>query len=177
MARSIAQGASSVGIQAEIVYIRDYTLLPCQGCMACMVPKQQGQCVLARKDHAHALLARIQTASCLFIVAPIYFYHVPAGFKALIDRGQALWAAQYDDNAHAPLPPPKRPAIVGLVAGRLHGAKLFEGSLLTLQYFLEPLGFTILEDCCLRGYDTPDALSKDPTACERLYTLGARLKI
>lgn len=164
MAQKFAQGVSAAGGQANLLYLREYRITPCQGCMACMTHPKSA-CILDPQDDAQSLLAQLQAAPALFIAAPIYFYHLPAHCKALIDRGQAVWAAQKKVS-------PLRPAYIGLVAAREHGKNLFEGSMLTLKYFLRPLGFTIAGDCHLRGYDALGTLAQDAQICKHLYAFG-----
>lgn len=171
MAHCIAKGVRAAGAHVEVLQVRDYTIVPCQGCMACMRHPRH-TCVLAGQDDAQTLLAALHAAPLLIITAPIYFYHLPASFKALIDRGQAAWVARHTTQGQAQ--GQARQAVVALVAGRPRGAKLFEGSLLTLRYFLEPFDFAIAKDHCLAGYDGPSALQSDSAACEGLYTLGVQ---
>lgn len=97
------------------------------------------------------------------IVSPIHFYHLPARLKALLDRSQYSWH----------LPPGEKPGrdaklAVVLLAARRRGARLFEGSLLTLRYVASALGLELVEPLTLYGLDAPDALSRDGEAQARV---------
>jgi multimeric flavodoxin WrbA len=132
----------------------------------------------------------LYSAPALCLAAPVYFYHLPAAFKALIDRTQPFWAM-----ASAPVSPPKNssdgkleryPAGGGvlsqerpgrichviLVGARHKGEKLFEGSLLTLRTALAPLGVKLAEPLLLRGLDEADALATDSTLSEEVLCYG-----
>jgi multimeric flavodoxin WrbA len=150
------------GRAARGLALRDVSLLPCVGCQSCTKNPEQG-CVLAGRDQADQLFAPLLHAPALYFCSPIYYYHVPAGFKAFIDRGQAFYArAQAGDPAMRNLP--RRTARAVLVAGRPRGEKLFEGSLLTLKYFLQPFNVTLGEPLLLRGQDAKGDLAGDHAA-------------
>lgn len=93
LARYAAEGAAGAGCTLQIVPLREYTVTPCTGCGACRLPPHA--CVLNRgEDQAEELFSLLTQAPMILLAAPIYFYALPAGFKALIDRGQRFWAAQ-----------------------------------------------------------------------------------
>lgn len=122
-------------------------------------------CPLAAGDDSLPLYEAMITAPALFVVAPIYFYHLPAHFKALIDRLQTFWRM-----SEAGFPPlaalPPRPCYPVLIAGRRQGERLFEGSLLTLKQALKALGFTLEEPLLLRGLDGPEDFPRGDAAAE-----------
>lgn len=161
LARLFAEGAAEAGTDIRLVPLRDYSLAPCIGCGACAKPPHL--CILSRptgsgaQDQAEEIFDLLISAPLVLLTSPIYFYALPAGFKALIDRSQRFWAARaHTRKACAALPqPPIKPVLVGLVAGRPRGAQLFSGSLLTLKYFLAPLDAGIRETRLLRGLKKP----------------------
>lgn len=166
---AFADGLAKAGITPRVLALRDHAVAPCRGCGACAGPGHR--CPLDRAgDGAATLFAALDAASVAAFAAPIYFYHVPALFKALIDRAQRRYeirAAAAVALAAAPAtaaPPggrlsPDRPAYPLLVAGRPQGERLFEGALLTLKYFLWPFGFVLGRPCLLRGMDAPGDLA------------------
>ncbi|GAB6036937.1 flavodoxin family protein [Fundidesulfovibrio butyratiphilus] len=165
-ANRIRDALAAQGLSPVLARLADFDVLPCTGCQACAHTPGHA-CVLAGQDQAEELFAAIEQASGLFFVSPIYFYHLPALFKALIDRSQRFFAArQAGDLSH--VGPQGRQAHVCLVAGRPRGAKLFEGSLLTLRYFLWPFGIALAEPLTLMGLDGPGDLAADTEAVPRL---------
>jgi multimeric flavodoxin WrbA len=165
-AQIIAQTLQSAGAQARLVHLRDQPVLPCRGCQGCG-PKSGFACPLMGRDQAEELFGLILAAPVLFFAAPIYFYHVPALFKALIDRAQRYYEAK---NAGDPVltAMPRRNAHVFLVGGRSRGERLFEGTLLSMRYFLWPFGAVLAGDLCLHGIDAPGDLAADEAAKERV---------
>lgn len=174
----------------EPTCLRSYRVDPCVACNACIRaakrlknPDQEdagapGQgpsphfgCPLTLKDDSAPLLRSLAEARGLCLVSPIYFYHLPAALKALVDRTQPFWALRDAGIAcHAG----QRPRIchVILLAARPKGDKLFEGSLLTLKYALAPLNIRLAEPLLLRGLDGPSALLGRPGAMQAVAAYG-----
>ena len=132
---------------AEVIYLRQFKIAPCQGCQKC-AQERLGHCVLAGSDDAQSLLEKFLAYRNLFICSPIYFYHLPALLKALIDRSQCFYAMWLNGRLKISMGVAK----IILLAGRKKGENLFAGSLLTLKYFLSPFNYS-LEYLTLRGLD------------------------
>lgn len=175
MARHFARGVQESGGRTETTYLRNHNILPCSACSACM-EHPENACILAPRDDAALIFRQIARAPLVFIAAPIFFYHLPAQLKAFIDRAQCLWAGKERARKAGLWSPSSalKPGMAGLVAARAKGEKLFEGSLLTLRYFLELFGVCIVESCLLTGYDQRGELDEDEDARERLFELGAK---
>lgn len=175
MVHNFVQGVRASGGSVEVSYLRDYTILPCVACHFC-AEDPEGKCLLAERDDAEKLFRQMEEAPLVCIASPIFFYHLPAQLKALIDRSQRFWAQRrrlLKENPAWAAPTPK-PGLVNLAAARTRGDKLFEGSMLTLQYFLDLFDIRIADGCRLMGYDQPDELAADGVACMRLYELGVK---
>ena len=144
-----------------IIYLRDFLILPCNGCGAC----ENGACVLGEKDCVEKLFFLLQNARQVVFFSPIYFYHLPATFKAFIDRSQSYFWTNSDislqvgvkENSVAPnslfVSRSVRKAWVGLWGGRRRGEKLFCGAELSLRYFLRIFGFELEPPLLLYGVD------------------------
>jgi multimeric flavodoxin WrbA len=177
----LAEGVVQAGGAARVLAVRDYRVFPCTGCQGC-AKTADSRCVLmaARPPHpphggdqAEELLSPLLTASVVFFASPIFFYHLPAQLKGLIDRSQRYYAMRdKGDPRVATLP--RRPAYAVLAAGRPTGDKLFEGSLLTLKYFLFSFNIHLAGTLLFRGKDQPGDLGADPAACDELRALGER---
>lgn len=120
------------------------------------------------KDYGPELFDRLFSAPVLLITSPVYFYHVPTLFKAFIDRGQYWWMRKLQGHPRFDGLRAKRPAHVLLLCGRPRGERLFEGSLLSLKYFLSVFGFELREPLLLRGLDGPKDLSGDTESLSAL---------
>lgn len=168
LGRLFARGCAGAGAEAESLFLRDYKIRPCIGCNACLAPPHK--CPLdANGDQAEFLFAKMLAAQLNVFLSPIYFYALPAGFKAFIDRGQRFWAM--GENVSPPRNGGRALAI--LAAGRPRGEKLFAGSLLTLKYFLKSFAISLWEDnILLRGLNEPADLAQNPECAERLLKAG-----
>lgn len=165
---TFAAALADAGVPHRIVRLRELAIVSCRGCGACNAGPHH-RCPLTESDDVAALFAAMRAAPVLAFAAPIYFYHVPALFKALIDRAQQPYAVRM---AAATPPPPSRPVQVMLVAGRTEGQRLFDGTLLSLKYFLWPFARHPAEPCLLRGLDAPGDLAASAASLDRLRAYG-----
>jgi NAD(P)H-dependent FMN reductase len=177
--QAVARGVLAAGGESRTIFLREHCVLPCTGCGACAASPGHG-CTLGETDDAETIFSAMAAASAVVVASPIYFYHVPAGLKALIDRGQRFHAAKQaagTARAAAGEPAQARPVAVHtlLVSGRKKGARLFDGALLSLKYFFEPMGLTLAEPTLLRGYDAPGDLAADAAVAARLAWRGGEL--
>lgn len=163
----------------RIEYLRNYAIKPCIACYACEQDKETKQykpCPLGRDtnfDQAEQLFHMLMHAPALYMSAPIFFYHLPAHLKAFIDRGQSYWLRRMAEDAElASLP--VRPAWLNLVAARPRGQKLFEGSIVSLRFFLHIFNFTLQEPETLLGYDEADAIRRDASIMAQTVDYGQR---
>jgi len=173
MAQHFIQGIQSVNGFAEITYLRDYNILACTGCHSC-AKTLDNKCIFSNKDDAEILFKQIEQAALVVFVAPIYFYALPANFKAFIDRAQSFWVKNENKPKPEALALTSKPAIIALVAARQSGQKLFEGSLLTLKYFLKPFNIYISDRCQLLGFDKKHDFASDAKTCTKLFDLGVK---
>lgn len=152
---AFSQGARAAGASINILALRDHKIAPCHACDACVPPPHI--CGLATaSDGAETIFLAMKQASLIFLASPIYFYGLPASFKALIDRGQKFWHA----SQNAPRPQAPKPVIVFLTAGRTRGKLLFSGALRTLSCFFKFLDCRIISPHLLRGIDGPQSLGE-----------------
>jgi multimeric flavodoxin WrbA len=87
---SFLEGAGAAGADVEKVVLKDLNYQSCRGCNLC---HRTGECVV--QDDAIALFDKILAADCVAIASPIYTMGITAEVKALIDRGQYLWARKF----------------------------------------------------------------------------------
>lgn len=81
LANAFAEGFSQADIETVHVYKKN--IKPCLGCFSCWT-KTPGQCVI--KDDMTELFAKIKSADVIIESFPLYFFGIPSGFKAFIDR-------------------------------------------------------------------------------------------
>ncbi|MGE4422038.1 MAG: flavodoxin family protein [Pseudodesulfovibrio sp.] len=154
-AELLAEGVREAGGEAEVLYVRNFEVIPCLACGYCDAPERTGRerCVLGPTDQAWDLFAHCLSARTILFASPIYFYHLPSRLKTWIDRGQQFWRARLDNEPWiADLP--ERTAHAVLLAGQPSGEKLFEGARLTLKYFVHNFNMTLADPLVFRGVDT-----------------------
>lgn len=172
-AELMAEGVAQAGGKAEILDLRDYSVLHCLACGGC-ARDAQSRCVLRAKDQAEELFAPLLSSPVVAVASPVYFYALPSLFKTLIDRSQRFWEARRKGEDWLCGLPPRR-GFACLVAGQPTGDKLFEGPRLTLKYFLNNFGITLEAPLVLRGLDGPGDLGSDSGASARVLELGRAL--
>lgn len=75
-------GAARNGVTTEIIHAHTLHLKPCAGCLRCNVLKR---CSI-RDDDWSWLSEKILAADVLVFTSPVYFHHLPAPLKSVIDR-------------------------------------------------------------------------------------------
>ena len=79
---AMLNGAREKGAQTRLVHLRDLQIKGCLGCEGCK--KHLGKCV--QKDDLTPLLQEMTTYDAIVMGTPVYWYHVTAQFKMLVDR-------------------------------------------------------------------------------------------
>ena len=157
------RGFRDGGGETEKVCVGDLRVSPCLELMEC---EKTGDCPI--EDDMGTLAGKIYSADSIVVASPIFFYGLPAQLKAVIDRGQAFWSQKHILKIE---PKAEREAFA-LLIGATKGENLFEGSLLTLEYFFEPLGVRIAGKLLYRRIDRRGDIGKHPTALADAYRAG-----
>ncbi|MFI3271290.1 MAG: NAD(P)H-dependent oxidoreductase [Pseudomonadota bacterium] len=184
LAMAFAQGFDEASLASsqlpmQVQHLRDYAIRPCMACYACEpepLTKHCAPCPLGRgpkADHAEQLFHMLMHTPALYMSAPIFFYHLPAHMKAFVDRGQSYWLRRMAADAEL-CALPARPAWLSLVAARRRGDKLFEGSLVSLRFFLQIFNFVLQEPEILLGYDDAHAIARDTSIVAQTVNYGRR---
>jgi len=84
------EGAKEAGAKVTEIRLADLEYKNCRGCNGC---HKNGVCVI--KDDLTPVFDQLMEADILVLASPIYSMSVTAEMKALIDRGQFLWAQKF----------------------------------------------------------------------------------
>ncbi|MBN1433023.1 MAG: flavodoxin family protein [Methanomicrobiaceae archaeon] len=84
------KGAEDAGGDVEKIVLKKLRFRSCMGCNKC---HNTGICVV--KDDLTPVLEMIATTDVLALSSPIYSMGITSELKALIDRGQYLWARKF----------------------------------------------------------------------------------
>jgi FMN-dependent NADH-azoreductase len=79
---SFTEGAESNNATCEIIRLEESNIKHCQGCLRCNI---LGYCSL-RDDDWGDISKKIEESDILVFASPVYFHHVSAQMKTLIDR-------------------------------------------------------------------------------------------
>ncbi len=82
LVEAVLEGAAENGAETRLVHLRELTINGCLGCEGCK--KQLGKCV--QKDDLTQLLQDMTAYDAIVMGTPVYWYHVTAQFKMLVDR-------------------------------------------------------------------------------------------
>ena len=161
------RGAQSQGAETEKVIVSKLNIAPCRECYGCL---DDGNCDV--QDEMQEIYPKLLGADIVMIASPMFFYALPAQLKALIDRSQSLWSRKYVLKQN---PPNSSRKGAFIAVGATKGKQLFDGSVLTVQYFFQTIGVEYADELLIRGVDEMGEIKEHPTALSDAFTLGERL--
>ena len=165
--REAIRGARESGAEVEEVILRDLKISPCLEIYGCM---ESGECAI--KDDFQKVRDQILAARGLMLASPVFFYTVSAHMKAFMDRFQSLWVKKY----WVEKTPKNQESIARkglfIAAGATKGKKLFDGSLLTVRYFLDTLDMELWKALLYRQLDFEGDVLKHPQYLQEAYEAG-----
>ncbi len=142
----VLEGAGEGGGEVIRLRVAELDIHPCTGCDSCL---DTGECVI--RDDMDQVIDLVLSSHHLVVATPVYFYHVPAQLKALIDRFQPLWVRK----AVLGISPRKRGNLVVVACGATKGKRLFQGILLTFNNLTSYLGLEMYPSSLLvRGVES-----------------------
>jgi len=165
-----SQGAVDVGAQIRPVHLRELRMSPCLATYGC---KAAGRCVI--QDDFQEVYDLLLSCDGLMLASPIFFYAVSAQTKILIDRCQALWVRKHALKNDAGSGQPRQRKALFIAAGATRGPRLFDGTLLTVRYFLSALDTALWKALLYRGLDAADDVAGHPDYLQEAYQAGQEL--
>lgn len=159
------EGVLTHDVLVEKIHPAQLDISPCRECGGC---DETGRCVIS--DDMDSVYPKLLSADYLIVSSPIFFYNLPAGLKALIDRTQANWVEKYRLNK-SERNRPTRPGFCILVGGT-GGKKLFEGSELTLKYFFDAIDFHVAGKLEFHHIDNKAEILNHPKYLDQAYHAG-----
>jgi len=93
-------GALENGVETEVIFPHKQKLDYCTGCLRCNMLKR---CSIQGDDWSE-ISAKILEADVLVFAAPVYFHHVPAPMKGMLDRFRSFINVQITETGlkHTP---------------------------------------------------------------------------
>jgi multimeric flavodoxin WrbA len=167
--RQALDGAASVGASTEYISLRDFKIAPCDESNTCYAT---GKCRI--QDDFQLILQKMLDTDRLIFATPVFFMTVCAQAKALIDRGQCLWANKHILKKPLFTTERDRRAMVIAVGGS-KSTKMFESIRLTMKYWLDVLEFNYVSELFVNQIEEPTRIKQHPTALNDAYRLGREL--
>jgi multimeric flavodoxin WrbA len=165
----VIRGAESQGAETKTLILNDLKITPCQHCDACF---EAGVCKV--KDDMQMVYQEMEKADRIVLASPVHFLGLTAQMKAMIDRGQALWARKYVLKK-PPLGDRRERKGLFIAVGGMKLAKLFEPSLATIKAFFTVIDVEYAGDLLFPGIDEKGAIKKHPTALKDAFAAGQKL--
>ena len=135
------------GAEVKRLRIHDIDVKPCLEYTVC---EKTGHCPI-EDDMETTVIPAIRKADLVTVSTPVFFYGVPAGLKALIDRSQILWARKNRLGLRDPAAHRRRGFL--LSAGATTGEQLFTGIRLTVEYFFDAISAEYSGDLVYRSVE------------------------
>lgn len=165
----VIKGAEHKSAETKTLILNDLKISPCQHCDACF---EAGVCRI--KDDMQMVYQEMEKADRIVLASPVHFLGLTAQMKAMIDRGQALWARKYILEK-PPLGDRRERKGLFIAVGGMKLANLFEPSLATVKAFFKVIDVEYAGDLLFPGIDEKGAIKKHPTALEDAFDAGQKL--
>lgn len=130
------------------------------GCVACGTCEKEGFCPV--DDDMQSTYPLLKEADLIVLATPVFFYGATAQLKSLIDRCQAFWARRYVHGLVDPKCSSRQGVLVSVGATR--GKNLFDGIVLTAQYFFDAVGAAMQGRLTYRRIEAAGEIKSHPSA-------------
>jgi multimeric flavodoxin WrbA/protein-tyrosine-phosphatase len=153
--------AQQLGSETVTLDVASKKIHPCIGCGNC---EREGFCAL--QDDMQEVYPLFWKADLIVVATPIFFYHVPAHLKALIDRCQTLWSRKYIHKISDPGHQWRKGYVLSV--GATKGMNLFEGLTLTMKYVFDAVGADFGGSLTFRKIEKPGDIIQHPSALQEV---------
>ena len=161
LAKLALQEALKNGASGEVVYLKDFSISECTGCMKCVF--KGVKCPL--EDDVYRFFAKVKSADGLLLTAPTYVLSPPGLLKMVVDR--YLLMREYFEEIYS------RPA-VSIGTGGLPNWGQFQ--LPMMNIFLLSMGFRIVDSFIAYGAGPGESLLNNKTISRLKSSLRNILK-
>lgn len=136
LGRYLNQLTNAQASESELIFLKDYAITQCQGCMSCVF--KNIKCKL--EDDLYKLADKITNADGIILIAPTYVLTIPGKLKMFLDRFLCLYPLIKDK--------PERPGISIGIASPIDWNQF---QLPMMNMFLLSLGCRVIESYFLFG--------------------------
>jgi len=162
LAGQAAEGARSCRAEVEQYFIQEMNIQFCKGCGGCK-PETKKECVI--QDELSPILKTLRTADAIVFASPIYWAHVTAQTKMVLDRCYSLGGTEgHDMNG-------KR---YGIILTYANTDPFKSGTINAIRTFKESFSNDIIEIITANVFDTGE-INGRKDILKRAYELGRNL--
>lgn len=154
-------------ITIQRIDLNTLAIRPCQHCDGCL---KTGKCVI--RDDMDMIYAALFTMDALILTAPIYFSHLCAQLKIVVDRCQPFWVAKY--ILKQDIFGRTRPGLSIATGGQRSYGSQFTGAVHTINLLYKMINVQKIDEILLADTDTNPA-GKCPDILQIALEKGSRL--
>ena len=152
MLRKFLEAASKVGVETEIILLKDKDIKVCSGCLSCDIGGKERKGVCKIRDDMQQILPKLIEADGMAFGTPVYFEMVSGLLKNFMDRTCPIW------------PKLEKKPIVGIAVAEAGIRKAVENIK------------TYASVCNMRWVGEVSALARDPRQVSTEKDIEPRLK-
>lgn len=169
LSRAVA-GARDAGAEVTEIILRDLKMSPCLEIYGC---KKDGRCVI--DDDFRNLETLLRRVDGMMLASPIFFYSVSAHTKIFMDRCNSLWVKKYwiDKKPFGLKDYPRKGLFISV--GSTKGKKLFDGAILSVDYFMDALDMELWKTLIYRGIEAEGQIMEYPDYLDEAQGAGKAL--
>jgi multimeric flavodoxin WrbA len=169
LSRAVA-GARDAGAEVTEIILRDLKMSPCLEIYGC---KKDGHCVI--DDDFRNLETLLQQVDGMMLASPIFFYSVSAHTKIFMDRCNSQWVKKYwiDKKPFGRKDYPRKGLFISV--GSTKGKKLFDGAILSVDYFMDALDMQLWKTLIYRRIESEGQIMEYPDYLDEAHGAGKAL--
>jgi multimeric flavodoxin WrbA len=169
LSRAVA-GARDAGAEVTEIILRDLKMSPCLEIYGC---KKDGHCVI--DDDFRNLETLLQKVDGMMLASPIFFYSVSAHTKIFMDRCNSQWVKKYwiDKKPFGRKDYPRKGLFISV--GSTKGKKLFDGAILSVDYFMDALDMQLWKTLIYRRIESEGQIMEYPDYLDEAQGAGKAL--
>jgi multimeric flavodoxin WrbA len=180
LVETVLKGAAAKGAETKLVDLRKLNMKPCIGCDKCK--EHLGHCV--QKDDLTPLMEEMATYDAIVFGTPVYWFHVTAQFKTLVDRLYCYYGFEVDPETNESKEtltfPPEKKVVFVTSRGDPEEKNDYDLYYGFMNEWLQIVGIALLASSIefLHQYGTwneKDAALKDSELLARAESVGASL--
>jgi multimeric flavodoxin WrbA len=164
----VVAGAESEGAEVEHIIVPRYNIAPCVECNGCW---KEGVCVV--QDDFQQFYPKLERAERIVLASPMFFGHVSAQAKLLIDRCQCFYARKY--VVKHPMPPLVAARKGFLVSAAGHPRIKFDCMGLTMRVWMDALDGTFSGMLTFNGLENAEDAAAHSEMLRQAFEFGKRV--